>query len=203
MEELVRREVHLIDHYPNFLKEDKEFNAICDALDPEFNLFLERTLTTLHNIIPDTVDSRGATKYEEWLEILTNPYLPLEDRKAAILAKLNEMYPFTEIKLQKMLAAIVGWGHFTYKREGAYVHVEIDEEGVAGLQAVYELLQRLLPMNLHFDTILNHSTEHDVLLIGIVGEMREIIETPINKDIEIAQLYSPVGTIITEVVETY
>lgn len=200
--ELLNRQVKLISHYPDFLKDNKEFEAICEALDPEYNLILQRLKTTLDNIVPETANARGITRYEQWLELPTNPYLPLEQRRATVLAKLNEMYPFTEIKLQKMLAAIVGWGHFEYHRDGAYVSVDIDEEAMDALSPVYELLERLLPMNLHFGINQLHSVEQDRLVIGIGSIFTEIIETPIYDDIDTSEAYWKVGSIVTEFIET-
>lgn len=194
MDELKQREVHLIDHFPDFLKDNEEFNAVCNALDPEFNLYLQRVFSALNNIIPETADSKGLASYEEWLGILTNPYLSLDERKAQIIAKLNETFPFTEIKLQKMLAAIVGWGHFKYTREGAFVKVELDETAIDASKTIYDLLKRILPMNLYYLTDNKANVDEQVIEIGIRTSTTKEIETQTTNFEQLAKAYKCVGT---------
>lgn len=195
--------VSLIEYYPEFLREVKEYEAITDAENPEFNLLYRRLTSLNNNLLPESADLRGIEVYEKWLNIPTNPYLSLEERKGNVLAKLNETLPYTEIRLQKMLAAICGWGHFTYKRDGAFVQVLLDPTvGDKGI-SVYRLLDRILPLNLYFEVVLNYVSEIDSLMFGIGLQETEIIETPIIDIGEgIAQVYLQNGTLSTEIVET-
>ena len=153
--------------------------------------------------LPLSAEEHGVEIYEKWLNIPSNPYLTLDERKGNILAKLNETLPYTEIRLQKMLAAICGWGHFTYKRTGAYVQVLLDPTvGDKGI-SVYRMLDRVLPLNLYFDVILNHVNETDTLEFGIGGQEKEIIETRITETGErISMVYLQNGSIQTEIVVT-
>ena len=195
--------VNLIEYYPEFLQEVNEYKAITNAQNPEFNLLYKRLSSLDNNLLPGSAELHGIEMYEKWLNIPSNNYLTLDERRGNILAKLNETLPYTEIKLQKMLAAICGWGHFTYKRIGAYVQVLLDptvgDKGVS----VYRLLDRVLPLNLYFEVILNHVNETDTLEFGIGVREKEIIETPVIESGErVSQVYLQNGSIQTEIVVT-
>lgn len=195
--------VNLIEYYPEFLQEVNEYKAITNAQNPEFNLLYKRLSSLDNNLLPGSAELHGIEMYEKWLNIPSNNYLTLDERRGNILAKLNETLPYTEIKLQKMLAAICGWGHFTYKRTGAYVQVLLDptvgDKGVS----VYRLLDRVLPLNLYFEVILNHVNETDTLEFGIGVREKEIIETPVIESGErVSQVYLQNGSIQTEIVVT-
>lgn len=173
------RIVDLISYYPEYLKENKEYNAICDAENPEFNLLIKRIRQMEKNIHPQTADEYGIEKFESWLGIPTNHYLPLEQRRNAVIAKLNETLPFTEIRLQRMLAAIVGWGHFHYERHGALVQVVLDKESLYAIQPVRDLLERILPMNLHYE-VARGITSYTEAFVGAPYHTTVIVETEVS-----------------------
>lgn len=193
----------LILQVPEFLNENKEINAFFDAVEPEL-LLLESRLESLRaNILPETADSTGIKHYEEWLGIPYNRTLSLEDRRIEVLARLNETLPFTEIRLQRFLAAAVGWDNFTYKREGPWIQVELFTEDGNGVRAVRNMLHRVVPLNCHFDLIVNHVHEEDKLLLGVGTIVEEIIETKALDDkLRTATVYLEDGTVVSTVIET-
>lgn len=140
----------ILSYYPEFLQETEEYKAICEAVNPEFDLLFQRVQQTINNILPETTNTRGITDYEQWLGLRSDPTLSLKERQAQVIAKLNETLPYTEIRLQRILAAIVGWGHFTYERFGAYVHIILDETCYKAVNAVMNMLDSVLPLNLHY-----------------------------------------------------
>lgn len=181
-------EVNLLNYYPEFLQEVNEYKAITNAQNPEFKLLYQRLSSLDNNLLPATAEEHGVEVYEQWLKLPSNPYLPLEERRQAILAKLNETLPYTEIRLQKMLAAIVGWGHFTYRREGAFVQVILDAESVSASGLVAQMLERVLPLNLYYEVRAGMSGATLVKFIGVCMETL-IIETKIDTSKEIATVY--------------
>lgn len=192
----------LISHYPEFLRENLEFNAICDASNPEFDLVWDRLKQIEKNILPQTADVDGIEQYEEWLGLVSNPTLDLETRRAQVIAKLNETLPYTEIRLQRMLAAIVGWGHFHYERDGAFVKVDLDEEAIPQGYVVYQLLQKILPLNLHFELNCYASTESNDIVFAIGTLITENIITPIDNSDITATVYSAGDTRLKHIIIT-
>lgn len=180
--------VNLIEYYPEFLREVKEYQAITDAENPEFNLLYKRLTSLDNNLLPGSAELHGIEIYENWLNITSNPYLTLEERRANILAKLNETLPYTEIRLQKMLAAIVGWGHFTYKREGAFVQVILDPEYHILAGSVCQMLERVLPLNLYFEVSVGFEIGALIDFVSVCMETL-VIETKLNTDKETAIIH--------------
>lgn len=224
---LLEREADLLSHYPYYFLENQEINAICDALNPEFNLFISRARKALNNLLPGTADEDGIERYETWLELETDPSKPLEERRGQVLAKLNETLPYTEIRLQKILAAIVGWDHFTYKRDGAFVEVEIDDTVIDKWVSVYDMLQRVLPLNLHFKlnsetsrneqgyvygvgTMITQKVVNEIdntereshLKFAMDSRLTRIIETELDHSADTAKLAIGVGSMVRETLET-
>lgn len=183
------KEIHLIDRFPDYFKETKEIVAACEALDPEFNLLLGRLKASLNNISILTADERGVKRYEQWVGIPTNPYLPLEERRMAVIAKLNETLPYTEIRLIKMLAAIAGWANFKYERHGAFVKVTLSNEAYYVINPVRDMLERILPMNLYYEVIFGAAEGLSMINFVSIYQETRIIETLINLDKETAVIY--------------
>lgn len=178
MSEFRKTKTDLISHYPEFLQENLEFNAICDASNPEFDLVWERLRQIELNILPQTADENGIEVYEKWLGLRTNRHQDLDIRRAQVIAKLNETLPYTEIRLQRMLAAIVGWGHFHYERHGALVHIILDETCYSLVFTVMDLLERVLPMNLHYQVSYGMTRKTDINVGSFVCFGQELTLNP-------------------------
>lgn len=192
----------LIQYYPEFLQTNQEYNAICDAVNPEFDLLFRRLNELENNILPQTANSYGIGKYESWLGLMTNPYLDLDTRRAQVLAKLNETLPFTEIRLQRMLAAVCGWGHFHYERHGAFVKVDLDEEAISQSPVIYNLLKKILPLNLHFEVNCVFNKEEQDLSFAIGTLVTETIVTPIDNTDRTANVFSTGSSRLKKVIIT-
>lgn len=192
----------LIDKVPEFLYENVEINAVFDAIQPELDLLYARIEQVFKNIHIETADSNGLKVYEEWLGIPYDQSLTLKQRRAEVLARLNETLPYTEIRLQRFLAGIVGWGHFRYVRDGARVSVYLDNTCIESADSVFSMLERILPLNLHFEVVLLHSTETNTVKFGIGTCITDIVVTPINKARQVANLRFTSGSISTEIIET-
>lgn len=200
-EYLYSREVHLVDYLPDYFKENQEAVAFCEAADPEFNLFRRLAKQSLDNQSILTCDEQAMSDFEREFGIVPDPSLPLEERRIQVLAKMNETLPYTEIRLQRMLAAIVGWGHFKYKREGAYVKVDLDDTCMNALKPVYQMLERILPLNLYYDVDYKYESLSQVKFAG-VGIFSIVIDTPINDSLETATVYHGSPYIQTTTIDT-
>lgn len=141
----------LIEFTPNYLKENKTINAIYDAIQPVFDKLEKEAISVRNNIIPQTANSKGLEAFEKWLGIKTNKRLSDEDRQVEVLAKLNQSIPYTEVRLLKMLAGVVGWDNFTLEIDFATVKVWVDTNSIRQTMSVMNMLEAVLPLNLHFD----------------------------------------------------
>lgn len=190
---LFDQEVHLIDHFPDYFKENREVVAFCEAADPELNLFRRRARMALDNSSILTCDERGIRSFEEMVGITPDPYQPLETRRTNVIARMHESLPYTEIRLIKMLAAIAGWGHFTYIRDGAFVNVTLDATASNALGAVRELLERVLPMNLYYGVSLGLTRSTGVRVGSFIHFGQELTIKPYGESevtTEVQRIYT-------------
>ena len=202
MSDYRNKKIDLISYYPEFLQENLEFNAICEASNPEYDLIWERLKQIELNILPQTADKDGIAQYEQWLGLENNSYQTLETRRAQVITKLNETLPYTEIRLQRILAATVGWGHFFYERHGAFVRVLLDPDSGLYVIPVRDMLERILPMNLHFEVVLRSVEAAALIDFAVAGQLTTIIETPINIEKQTGHIYHGQPYLESAVIET-
>lgn len=201
---IVDNDPDILSHYPDYFLETDEINAICDGENPELKLYIERAVKVVNNTLPRTSDYDGVKKYEKWLDIPPDKIagLSLEQRKDQIVAKLNETLPYTEITLQKMLANIVGWGNFSYRRDGAFVEVTLEPEAADSLQTVYDMLTRVLPMNLHFRLNGEVVDEADSYVYGIGTMLTEDMIQEVDYTEKIEHIYIGGASIHKRIIRT-
>ena len=140
----------LITYLPDILKDITEFVLLTDDEDIELGLVNGRAQQVLRDVYPETAGKYGI---ERWESILGIPHLasrPLEERRAAIIARLNEVLPYTDIQLRRMLFGITG-SYDNFKliiREDATLSLGIDASVYDARQAIIDMLERVLPLNI-------------------------------------------------------
>lgn len=139
---------NLIKRLPDSLAELYEFRELLAAENPEFDLLDDLLYQWTQNLFPKTADARGIAFFEDLLDITPLPRDSLDTRRFRVLAKLNSRLPYTEIQLRKMLAAVCGWDGFRLKVEDLVVLVSLTEGNGDKIQAIYEMLLEVIPMNL-------------------------------------------------------
>lgn len=139
---------NLKQYLPPVINEYLEPNVIMESEEPEFTLLWQNAEDPLNNITPILANESGIRTYESWLGIDSNKALTIEQRRANVLAKLNERTPFTWIKLHKMLGTIVGWDNFELTRVGARVVCKVFVPQL--VTTVNSLFERIIPMNLYW-----------------------------------------------------
>lgn len=169
---------NLIDHLPPFLQDNKVLNALAEAKNPEFDLINQSLKELAINVLPQTANLDGIKRYEKWLGIKPNRGLSLEERRFQVIAKLNETLPFTDIRLNKMLAAIVGWDNFEFKLEDAHVTVKLTLESAFQYDVIYQMLEEIIPLNLDF-TLIERNVDYTKIDLVTTGETTFIVETTI------------------------
>lgn len=197
----------LIEFTPNYLKDNKTINAIYDAIQPIFDSLEKEAIDTRNNIVPQTANSKGLEAFEEWLGIKTNKRLSLKDREVEVLAKLNQVIPYTEVRLLKMLAGVVGWDKFELEIDFATVRVTVDTENIRQTLSVKRMLEAVLPLNLHFDITHILDTGEESINLASTGVHTKIskikyVEKPTNFNIGTAGVFTKVLKVQSEITPT-
>lgn len=102
----------------------------------------------------------GIGRWENLLRIDGKESLSLEERRRAVLLRLNEQLPFTIARLRQLLAANVPEGEYVLTLDAAAytLHVFLELSSKAYAPALRELLRRVVPANLQLDLQLLFNT---------------------------------------------
>ncbi len=145
------RNVDLWSHLPPFLKDFREMRALIDTENPEFNLAVKRTDAIVDEMFIKTATDTGLSRYESMLGLSPAPGDSLQARRSAILARWNDVTPYTMTALKNRLAAIQGNNGFQVRLpEDRPYEIEIvthlEKPGQADELAY--LIKTMIPCNL-------------------------------------------------------
>lgn len=158
---------------------NRDLGYIAKALNDEFALYRERVGSWRRNIFPRECDPLGAREFEDWLDLPGSAAQDLRVRIDAIVAQLNKKLPYTFINLHKMLAAVLGWGNFSVRRDGARLTVRVDQSRFGSWAVVWDLLEEVVPMNLWWD-LRNTVTAEDAEVKAAPGvRLNVTIDSPV------------------------
>ena len=118
-------------YFPSFMGEIREFKALANAENPEFELLPEAIETILSASFIEKTDT-------------------LDERKFRILAKFNEYIPYTWNALTNMLDSLLGLDGYEKERIPSEfnVIVRVGLSNAKKFDAVKELLDRIIPVNM-------------------------------------------------------
>lgn len=137
----------IIKYMPFVLADIEEFGQITSAQNPEFDRNYNFQEKWLRNRFVKSADEDGIKLFEELLKLKPVATDTLEDRRVRVIAKLNERLPYTEIRLKRMLAAICGWDGYELKLEDLVLTVYLAMQSNSQTLTIYDLLNRIVPMN--------------------------------------------------------
>lgn len=154
----------LIDYVPHVLRTVKEFKALMDTEQPEIDVLWGRLYDVLADQFVLDATGYGVARWEAILSLYPRGTDTLEQRKLAILARLNEKLPYTIRRLEQLLEVLCGADGFTVRlRHNEYTLAVVIELKVKDmLEDVGRLLHRVCPANLVILLSL-HYTEHEKL----------------------------------------
>lgn len=143
----------LNDYLPPFIANTKEFKELFKVLQPKIDELYEKG----DNILKDLFvlgSSEEATKhYEKIVGIVPKLSDSLTKRQLDILTIYNEVPPFTEERLQEILAAMIGEDNFklTVNVVNYKLKLTIRRNKVNFVTEINDMLERIVPVNMVID----------------------------------------------------
>ena len=143
------RIVDVLDYLPKVVKTIKEFEVLGDAENPEINnLWLDNQIV-LNNQFINTLDEQGCARWEKMLDITPKGTATIEDRRLAILARINASLPYTYRQLENFLRNICADDYtMTLDNENYTLTVLLSLSRQNQFDEVSNLLARVIPANL-------------------------------------------------------
>lgn len=143
------RIVDVLDYLPKVVRTIKEFEVLGDAENPEINnLWLDNQIV-LNNQFINTLDEQGCARWEKMLDITPKGTATIEDRRLAILARINASLPYTYRQLENFLRNICADDYtMTLDNENYTLTVLLSLSRQNQFDEVSNLLARVIPANL-------------------------------------------------------
>lgn len=152
------RIVDVLDYLPKVVRTIKEFEVLGDAENPEINnLWLDNQIV-LNNQFINTLDEQGCTRWEKMLDITPKGTATVEDRRLAILARINAALPYTYRQLENFLRNICNNDYtLTLDNANYKLTVLLNLSKRNQFDEVSNLLARVIPANIVFEVGLKYN----------------------------------------------
>lgn len=141
--------MRIIDYWPTILQDLLEFQRIAEAQQPEFDE-ANNVVNDLHNDFSlFTLSERGATRWEEILELQVRPGDDIETRRSRILTKFLSQLPYTYRALLRYLEQVSG-GDYTVNMDVANYELFVSARlsGYDMRTALMAALASMIPANM-------------------------------------------------------
>lgn len=140
------RTVQLENYLPPVLQDVRELQQITATENPELNQLNQCIDDALADAYLNDMTLNGIKRWESMLHIA--PSGTLDDRRKAIILRLNEMLPYTIRRLRQMLASICGDDGYSVAVDGYTLTVRLPALSYHVAWAVYDTLARVVPANM-------------------------------------------------------
>lgn len=149
----------LIDYLPDVLKPFREFQEITGAEQLETDQLRQNIQTVFDNQFISTADADAIVRYEKIYNIVPFAGGTLDDRRFAILVKINSELPYTLRALRNKLDALCGEDGYTFDLDyGNYtVMVKLELTAKYQFNNIKDTLAEMLPANLLIDLDLRYN----------------------------------------------
>ena len=150
----------MLSEIPEVLTEVKEIKAIAQVEDPILMAEWKLVQQIYNNQFVLTADIDGIERYEKMLGIRPSDQDTIESRRFRILARFQEQAPYTWKVLLGLLDSLLGVGNYEAERNVAdkWVRVKLELTIGSQIQAVTDMLERIVPQNMIINIELRFNT---------------------------------------------
>lgn len=152
------RVIDIIDYLPDIIKDVTEYQEIANAENPTINTLWENHRKTFNNQFINTLDEQGCARWEKMLNITPKGTATVEDRRLAILARINTSLPYTYRQLENLLRNICADDYtLTLDNANYKLTVLLNLSRQNQFDEVTHLLSRVIPANIVFEVGLKYN----------------------------------------------
>lgn len=146
----ISRDVKLQRYFPRVVAPAKEFKALAEAENPEFNLLWDAAWKWFSNTFVYDTDTDGLKRWEDMLGITPPTGASILDRREAILTLLNIGLPYTERRFQQLLNSQFGDGLVTaeYDINDYVLWLNVSYSGIFNTEVMRAYTRCIVPANL-------------------------------------------------------
>lgn len=146
----MKRTPDLISYLPHVLQVVREFQAISNVENPEFQVVFDTSEQVLNNLFIQTGYLNGIKRYEKILKIKPSENDTLETRRFRVLSRWNDRIPYTWNSLIEKLNTLCGQDNYTISLQNDIYTLNLETHlGVYGtVDELNILLDGIIPCNL-------------------------------------------------------
>lgn len=147
-----KREINLLEYYPEFLRELREFKHLTKAEETELRRLCEKFENLWQDGFIQSASLQGIKRWESLLGIRPYSGDRVEERRSAVLMKWNQQLPYTLPRLVERLDTVVGAGAYELDvRYGQYeLELQLINQTYRTLREAREMTRQMIPANLMF-----------------------------------------------------
>jgi hypothetical protein len=141
----------LLDYLPDYLQSIREYYAIFEYGEQgEIENLWQNTQNIYDDQFIQTATQNGIGRWEKILDIVHKASDTLDDRRFAVLSRLQESLPYSVRRLKQMLATLCGDDGYNLAIDSnSYtLSVQVAQSARNKFNAVKNLLERIIPANL-------------------------------------------------------
>lgn len=133
-------------YLPPIVRQVEEIQQVTGAEDEALVELQEHIEALQNDMYLQSLTLNGILRWEKLLDIA--PSGTLDDRRKAVIIRLNEMLPYTIRRLRQMLASICGDDGYSVAVDGYTLTVRLPALSYHVAWAVYDTLARVVPANM-------------------------------------------------------
>lgn len=143
----------LIEYLPEFMREFKEMQVICQVEQKQCVELLDMVEQIWNNQFIETADAETLSRWEKIIGIIPIDTDSLEDRRFRILKSMKLRTPYTNKVLEEYLTEVCGADNFSveYNEETMVLKIRIALSRNNQKDAVLTWLKKVVPANLLLD----------------------------------------------------
>ena len=180
----MKHEIHLLEYLPDYLKQVKELNAICDTEEKELETIEEQLVQLMDDCFLSSCGITGIKRYESMLETEPLPGDSLEDRRFRLLAKWNNTVPYNFAYLQRQLALLCGADGYRMqldqKKGTLTVKVVLVSKNM--LESVRQMLENVIPCSICLDVDLLYN-QYGTVKKYTCGQLKQYTYRQIREEV--------------------
>lgn len=166
------------------MQEYREIAQIMAAEQPEFDQLWGYNAAVRSNAFVADADEYGVARWETVVGVVPLPSQSLDERKATVLAKINEQLPYTVRALDAKLTTICGDGNYTIALVASTYQLDIyltvaSKDCVVMVQT---LLDGMIPCNLMHNVTVVYNTHRDLKPLTHV-QMAQYTQLGLREDV--------------------
>ena len=151
--------MRIVEYFPGVIAKSDHMQNLANAENLGLELISNDYDKLFKNIYVETANTEGVGRFEQMLGILHKLDDSLEDRRVAILAKLNTRLPYTRRVLIQFFNNLVGKDGYTlridYGRRTIFLKIELSRKNQ--IAAISRMLRQVLPANMLVDIKLKYN----------------------------------------------